>query len=239
MSGFPTADKLQLLRTIQQGRPRRNSDEVRVNHTILPNAKFDHHLNTETFYPIFATNYNATVWLKEKTATQFTVGFNVPPGPSNTLTYRLTTTGGSLAIPAQAASTQLTHNLNDDTAAFFFTPDWNTNIWVTAKLANSIFIAFSVAPTKAQTVYYGRYDLSTSVVDSDVVVAASAQRYAHNHGLGHVMADVFTTPTWNTTAYLHDPSRTENEATIRFGVQVPSGKTIDVAAGVPMIGEIT
>ncbi len=238
MSGYVTPDKLQLLRVIQQGRPRRLSDEVSVNHNIPANGKFKHHLNTETFFPVFSTNYNAHVWLKAKTATDFTVGFNVAPGLKNTLTYRLTTTGGTLSVPAAAASTQLVHNLNDDTAAFFFTPSWNTNVWVTAKLANSILIAFSVAPTQAQTIYYGRFDLDTSAVDSAVPVTASAMRHTHNHGLGHVMADVFVTRTWNTTAYLYDPARLENEAQIRFGTLAPPSKTIDIAAGVPLIGEL-
>jgi len=236
MGGYVTPHKLRLYSSVVlQGRGSlRPANEVFVNAELSETYTLKHNLATETFYPVFTPNWNTTVYLVSKTSTRLTIGFGTIPSrfTPNRVTARLTTTGGTVSVAADSTTATLTHNLGDATACYFATPTWNTTVYILTKTSNAITWSFGTPPSEAETLYYGRYNLTNSVVLPSETVSASAASTKITHSLDLLMADIFVAPKWNTTVYVDDHLRNPNHATVKYGNSAPSGgSTIDAVAG--------
>ena len=235
MSGFPTPAKLQLLNVVHQNRTSALQEYAVMNYGIAEGAyevTLDHRFETASIYPAFTPNWNTTVYLESVTSTQFKVRFGTAAGRSAALTYRISRTGGTISVAALATSGTLTHNLNDATARYFFTPDWNTTIYATAKAANSITLGWATQPSAAQTIRYVKFD------DSDgqsVSPTAGDTTALITHNQGNRFTHAFFTPSWNAVVYPDDRLRRDNDLRAIYQTPPPSGANIDVVTAEPLI----
>ena len=235
MSGIVTPAKLQLLGVIKQNRTSALQEYAVMNHGIAEGAferTFDHRFETATIYPVFTPNWNTTVYIEWITSTQFKVRFGTSAIKTSALTYRISRTGGSIAVTSSNTSATLTHNLNDATARYFFTPSWNTTIYATAKAANSITLGMSNQPQSAQTIRYAKFD------DSDgqsVAPTSAANSSAITHSVGQPFVHAFFTPSWNSTVVPLDRTRTDTGLTVSYQFPAPAGANVDVLTAEPTI----
>ncbi len=235
MSGFVTAHKLSLLNVVKQSTPRQVSEAAAVNVPIRPGTEYldiDHHFETATIYPAFTPNWNTTVYVIWITSTAIRVGFGTAPSSSGAaLTYRISRTGGTIAVVSGDYSKTLTHSLNDATARFVFTPNWNTVVYVSSKAANTTTIGFSTTASQNQTVYYSRF---TEIDSQTVTPTDDSETVSVTHSLGVPFVDAFFTPGWNTVVMPEDATRTDTAFRAKF--QVPAtGATLDVFTGEPIL----
>ena len=235
MSGIVTPAKLQLLNVIKQNRTSALQEYAVMNYGIAEGTferTFDHRFETASIYPAFTPNWNTTVYLEWITSTQFKVRFGTTAGRAAALTYRISRTGGSLSLAASATSATLTHNLNDATARYFFTPDWNTTVYTTAKAANSITLSIGTQSSSAQTIRYVKFD------DSDgqsVTPTAAASTSLITHSQANPFTHAFFTPSWNTTVWPDDRTRRDNDLRVLYQVEPQSGQNLDVVTAEPTI----
>ena len=234
MSGFVTPAKLQLLNVVKQNRTSALQEYAVMNYGIAEGAYekvFDHRFETASIYPVFTPNWNTTVYIEWITTTQFKVKFGTSAGRSAALTYRISRTGGSISVTSSDTSATLTHNLNDATARYFFTPSWNTTIYATAKAVNSITLGMSNQPSQAEVIRYAKFD------DSDgqsVAPTSAANSSAITHSVGQPFVHAFFTPSWNTTVIPIDRTRTDTGFSANYSFPAPAGANLDVITAEPL-----
>lgn len=212
------------------------TDEGAVGVVVVLDAvgqRFDHSLGTASVGIVLSANWDTQIHVPLLTADYFNVGFSVPPPRGGTISYRLTTNGGYISVAADAETATLTHNLNDSTVAFFPTPSWSTNVYVSSKTADTIVYGFGSPPDTAGKLYYGRFNLSENAILANASVSDLSESYSFSHNLNKQWADVYSVPNWNTTAYSLDNTRLDNALSLGFGVPAPSGGAIDLLAGIP------
>jgi len=249
MSGFVTPAKLQLLNVVKQGRVQGLQEYAVMNTGIDAGSYekvFDHYFHTAAIYPVFTPNWNTTVFLDWITETQFKVRFGTAAGLNAALTYRISVYGGSLSVTAADTSATLTHNLNDATAIYLFTPDWHTTIYAKVKAANTITLGFSNQPIRARTIRYVRFNADSQSMVRDgfgwdgfglgqfinPVQGAGSDLITHNQGR---FTHAFFTPSWNTTVVPIDRTRTDTSFQVRYQVEPQVGQNLDIVTAEPLL----
>jgi hypothetical protein len=211
------------------------TDDAAVARVVPEGAEsiiINHFLQTASFGLVASANWNTNLCLLAVSSIDFKLGFSTAAPRGATVSYRLSTSGGSLSVTADSESATLTHNLNDATAAYFALPTWNTTVYVSSKAANSITFGFGNPPEEAGLLYYGRFNLSTSAVVANDAVTEDAELHKVTHSLNQSWVDAFYMPTWNTTLYTIDSTRDANFLYVGFNTPAPAGATLDAVTGV-------
>jgi hypothetical protein len=218
-----------------QGPTIRPATHVVIGAVIRPDATlwtFPHPMGIAPNSIALTPNWNTTRYVTEVTDESFTVAFGTAPPLGATLSYRLATSGGSVAVAAASASKAITHNLGDDTPGWQATPNWNTTVYLSAKTANIVTFKFgSPAPDIGGRIYYGRFNTALSFSTYNENVTTGRTTHTTTHNLGRI-SDTFIMPTWNTTHWLAQPLDI-NSTTFRFNTPAPTDSRIDAVSGVP------
>lgn len=98
-----------------------------------------HNLGSSSACFFVTPNWNTTVYISTKTSNAITWAFGTPPSQASTLYYGRYNLSNSTVLPADtvaasALSTKLTHSLNLLMADMFFSPYWNTTVYVDDRL---------------------------------------------------------------------------------------------------------
>ena len=237
MSGYVTPSKLALmLGVVKQNRTQALQEYAVMNRALaagMYEVTLDHAFETADIYPAFTPNWNTVVYLDWVTSTKFKVKFGTEAQAGSALTYRISRYGGTISVAALATTATLTHNANDATVRYFFTPSWDTTVYASAKAANSTTLRFSNISASAQTVRYVKFD---SVDGQSVSPTASANTTLVTHNQGQPFTHAFFTPSWNSVVYPLDRTRTDNALQVVYQSPPPSGANLDVATGDSLIG---
>jgi hypothetical protein len=187
----------------------------------------DHNLLTAGVVPAFTPSWNTAVYPTWITAEILRVAFGVP-APERGGTLDLAVSRGTReAVTAGAYSHTFTHNLSSATTNLFISTSWNTNIYRTSKLANSMTVGFSVAapPGVVSYIYWSRHN-NDSDLTGTVSMTSGRTEETIEHSANWAFLPIFLLPTWNTAIRWFNKQHA-NQTVVRFNNPAPSGAQLD------------
>jgi hypothetical protein len=187
-----------------------------TNMAVVPDGTgmtIDHTLMTDGVVPAFTPNWNSNVYATEVTSQRVSVAFSVEAARGKTLDY-VVSRGARESVSTAAVSHTITHNLASATTNIFISTSWNTVVYRTSKLANSMTVAFSTPAPTGPYLYWSRHNQDNDITGTASVTAGS-NTVIIEHNAGWAFLPIFLLPDWNTTILYVNKSH-PNQTVVKF-----------------------
>ncbi len=173
-----------------------------------------HTLLTAGVVPAFTPNWNTNVYAAEVSAERIRVAFSVEAESRGRTLDFVVSRGTREAVTEGAVSHTITHNLGSATTNIFISTSWNTVVYRTSKLANSMTVGFSTSAPEGSYLYWSRHNQDNDITGTATVLDGS-ESVTIEHNAGWALLPIFLLPDWNTTIQYVDKSHA-NQTVIKF-----------------------
>jgi hypothetical protein len=184
----------------------------------------EHTLMTSGVVPAFTPNWNTNVYAAEVTSERIRVAFSVEADRARTLDY-VVSRGTREAVLTDAESHTITHNFASATTNIFFSTSWNTVVYRTSKLANSMTVGFSTAAPEGSYLYWSRHNQDNDITGT-ATVADGSTTATIEHNAGWALLPIFLLPNWNTTILYVDKFN-PNQTVVKFSTPPYGAGSLD------------
>ena len=188
-----------------------------TNMAVVPDGAemiLDHTLMTEGVVPAFTPNWNSNVYATEITSERIRIAFSVEADSRGRSLDFVVSRGTREAVTPDAVSHTITHNLASATTNIFISTSWNTVVYRTSKLTNSMTVAFSTPAPAGSYLYWSRHNQDNDITGTASVTAGS-NTATIEHNAGWALLPIFLLPDWNTTI-LYVNKTNPNQTVVKF-----------------------
>jgi hypothetical protein len=185
----------------------------------------EHGLLTEGVVPAFTPSWNTNVYTTWVTSERIRVAFSVEADSRGRSLDCVVSRGTREAVTPDATSHTITHNLASATTNIFISTSWNTVVYRTSKLANSMTVAFSTSAPEGSYLYWSRHHQDNDITGT-ATVADGSTSVTIEHNAGWALLPIFLLPDWNTTILYVDKFN-PNQTVVKFSTPPYGAGSLD------------